>query len=71
MARRGSGIMGFSRDGYPVIGPLPGRPHLIVAAGLTGHGGPYFALVGKCVAELIVRGASEVPLDAYAPDREL
>ena len=71
VARSWSGIMGFSRDGYPFIGPLPGRPRLIVAAGFTGHGGPYFALAGKCVAELIVRGASEVPLDAYAPDREL
>lgn len=69
--RRWSGIMGFSRDGYPFIGPMPGRPRLLVAAGFTGHGGPYFAITGKSIAEVIVRGESEESLAAYALDREL
>jgi len=71
VARRWSGIMGFSRDGYPFIGPMPGRPRLLVAAGYTGHGGPYFAIAGKCIAELIVEGRSEVSIESYALDREL
>ncbi|MGH2588532.1 MAG: NAD(P)/FAD-dependent oxidoreductase [Dehalococcoidia bacterium] len=71
VARRWSGIMGFSRDGYPFIGSMPGRPHLIVAAGFTGHGGPYFAIAGRCVAELIAGGHSEMPIDNYALDRPL
>jgi gamma-glutamylputrescine oxidase len=69
VARRWSGIMGFSRDGYPFIGPMPGRQRLIVAAGFTGHGGPYFAIAGRCVAELIADGRSEVSLENYALDR--
>lgn len=71
VARRWSGIMGFSRDGYPFIGPMPGRERLLVAAGFTGHGGPYFAVAGKSIAELIVRGRSEEPLGDYALDRAL
>lgn len=69
--RRWSGIMGFSPDGYPFIGPMPGRERLLVAAGYTGHGGPYFAIAAKCIAEPIVHGASEEPLHNYAPDRAL
>jgi gamma-glutamylputrescine oxidase len=71
LARQWSGIMGFSRDVYPFIGPVPGRERLIAVAGFTGHGGPYAAIAGKCVADLIVRGKSEEPLDHYALDRSL
>jgi gamma-glutamylputrescine oxidase len=71
VARRWSGIMGFSRDGFPFIGPMPGRKRLIVAAGFTGHGGPYFALAGKCAAELALDGRSEVSVAPYALDRPL
>jgi glycine/D-amino acid oxidase-like deaminating enzyme len=71
VAHRWSGIMGFSRDGYPFIGPMPGRPRLLVAAGYTGHGGPYFAIVARCVAELVIDGRSEVPIGAYALERDL
>ncbi len=69
VARRWSGIMGFSRDGYPYIGPMPGRGRVLVAAGFTGHGGPYFALAGRCLAELIVHGRASEPIDSYALDR--
>jgi glycine/D-amino acid oxidase-like deaminating enzyme len=71
VARRWSGIMGFSRDVYPFIGPAPGRERLITVAGFTGHGGPYAAIAGRCVAELIIRGRSDEPLDHYALDRPL
>lgn len=69
--RRWSGIMGFSRDGFPFIGPMPGRPRLIVAAGFTGHGGPYFALAGKCAAELALDRRTKIPIEPYALDRSL
>jgi sarcosine oxidase subunit beta len=71
VAQRWSGIMGFSRDGYPFIGAVPGRPNLYVAAGFTGHGGPYFAIAARCVADLIVDGRTDQPLHHFAPDREL
>ena len=71
VAHRWSGIMGFSRDGYPFIGRMPGSERLLVAAGFTGHGGPYFAIAGKCLAELIVDGRSGTPIEHYALDRTL
>lgn len=71
VARRWSGIMGFSLDSYPCIGPLPGRERLLVAAGFTGHGGPYWAVAGRCLAELIATGAADPALRHYALDREL
>ncbi len=71
LAHRWSGIMGFSRDSYPFIGSMPGRPRLLVAAGFTGHGGPYFAVAGKCIADLIVDGCTDQPVHNYALDRDL
>ena len=63
--------MGFSLDSYPFIGPLPGRERLLVAAGFTGHGGPYWAVAGQCLAELIATGHADPALRHYAVDRAL
>ena len=71
VARAWSGIMGFSRDGYPFIGPMPGRPSLYVVAGFTGHGGPYSQIAGRCIAELIAHGKTDEPLHHFALDRPM
>lgn len=49
-----TGIMGFSRDDLPWIGPVPGSEGVFMAAGFTGHGMPNTWLSGKAVAEMIV-----------------
>jgi glycine/D-amino acid oxidase-like deaminating enzyme len=60
-----TGIMGFSRDAHPWVGPVPeslgGGDGLWVAAGYTGHGMPNAALCGKAAAELMT-GEEEVDL---------
>ena len=71
VARAWSGIMGFSRDGYLLIGPMPGVPGLFVVAGFTGHGGPYSVIAGRCIADLIATGRSDQPLQHYALDRAI
>ena len=38
VAQRWSGIMGFSLDGLPLVGTLPGKPRVGFAVGFTGHG---------------------------------
>lgn len=38
VARRWAGIMGFSVDGLPQVGTLPGKPGVGYAVGFTGHG---------------------------------
>jgi glycine/D-amino acid oxidase-like deaminating enzyme len=69
VARRWSGIMGFSHDGYPFIGPMPGRERCFIIAGFTGHGGPYAQIAGKCIAELIAHGKTDEPVQHFALDR--
>ncbi|KAK1816418.1 hypothetical protein LTR12_009197 [Friedmanniomyces endolithicus] len=64
-----SGIMGFSRDERPWVGPVPvnallydQRPGLYMSAGYTGHGMPNTWLCGKAVA-LMVQKTIEFPND--------
>lgn len=54
--RQWTGIMGFSRDEVPWVGPVPGKEGVFVAAGYTGHGMPNTWLSGKAVASMV--GAS-------------
>ncbi|KAK4961884.1 hypothetical protein LTR10_002377 [Elasticomyces elasticus] len=63
-----SGIMGFSRDERPWVGPVPSsaqsvaRPGMFVSAGYTGHGMPNTWLCGKAVA-LMVQKTIDFPSD--------
>lgn len=45
-----TGIMGFSRDERPWVGPVPEHRNMYIAAGFTGHGMPNTWLSGKAVA---------------------
>lgn len=38
ITHRWSGIMGFSVDGQPMVGSIPGDPQLFFCGGFTGHG---------------------------------
>ena len=38
ITHRWSGVMGFSRDGLPLVGSLPRDPRIFFAVGFTGHG---------------------------------
>lgn len=60
--REWTGIMGFSRDEVPWVGPVPGKEGVFVAAGFTGHGMPNTWLSGKAVARMVdarLRGGDE------------
>ena len=46
---RWSGIMGFARDGRPLVGWLDPEHHVAICAGFTGHG---LALAPACTLEL-------------------
>ncbi len=48
-----TGIMGFSRDAVPWVGPHPEKPGVFVAAGYTGHGMPNAWLCGRAVARMV------------------
>lgn len=52
VAHRWGGIMGFSCDGLPLVGTLPGRSRIGFAVGFTGHG---LALAGATVERALER----------------
>ncbi len=47
--RRWSGIMGFARDGRPLVGWLDAEHHLAISAGYTGHG---MGMAAACTLDL-------------------
>ncbi|MFN3596921.1 MAG: NAD(P)/FAD-dependent oxidoreductase [Rubricoccaceae bacterium] len=64
VARRWSGVMGFSPDGLPVLGEVPGLPEAVFAAGFTGHGMGYGVRFGFLVARRVL-GHSDDASDLF------
>lgn len=66
-----TGIMGFSRDGLPWVGEVPGRQGQFLAAGFTGHG---FGLAWRCtrlLAQELMDGRLREDLRHFRPRRAL
>jgi sarcosine oxidase subunit beta len=64
-----SGTEGAMPDKNPVIGPSATTPGLIHAFGFSGAGFQTAPGVGEVVAELIVEGCTQTPIDAFAITR--
>lgn len=54
---RWAGIMGFSPDGLPLVGPVPGLPHVHVCGGYTGHGLGFAASAARVLVRHLRDGA--------------
>ena len=50
-----SGIMGFSGDSYPFIGPVPGEDELFIAAAFQGHGMVNCFLCAKALTQMLFK----------------
>ena len=55
--RRWAGIMGFSVDGLPLVGTLPGLDRVGCAVGFTGHGLAFGAGVAERAVDHLLTGA--------------
>jgi gamma-glutamylputrescine oxidase len=64
-----TGIMAWTPDLNPMIGPLPGRPGEYLAAGYSGHGMPIAFTAGKMLAEMAAGRTPDQYLDIFRPDR--
>lgn len=64
-----SGIMGFTADGLPLIGKMPGTPGLMLAAGFNGGGFSWAAITGKIVAAELTETAHGFDLRPFDPGR--
>jgi glycine/D-amino acid oxidase-like deaminating enzyme len=46
--------MGYSTDGLPHVGPVPGQKDQYIIAGFTGHGMPQIFLAAEGLAKMIL-----------------
>lgn len=56
ITHRWSGIMGFSQDGLPLVGALPGSQNILIGAGFTGHGFGFAWLAGHSLTQMLTEG---------------
>jgi glycine/D-amino acid oxidase-like deaminating enzyme len=70
VAKRWAGIFGTTQDRLPLVGPVPGRDDVWVAAGYSGHGNVMGLMCGDLAAQAILgRRSSELGL--FDPARVL
>lgn len=66
IVRAWAGIEGRTGDGIPVIGPSMTEPGLFHAFGFSAHGFQLGPIVGSILADLIIDGASKLPVEAFS-----
>ncbi|CAB3662558.1 FAD-dependent oxidoreductase [Achromobacter piechaudii] len=64
-----TGVEGNMPDHNPVLGPSARVPGLLHAFGLSGAGFQIGPAVGEVLSELVVRGQSSIPIDAFCIER--
>lgn len=64
-----SGIEGFMPDGIPVIGASLNAPQAYHAFGFSAHGFQLGPAVGQVLADLVTKGTSRIPIEAFSPSR--
>ena len=69
VVRAWAGIMGFTADGLPLIGPYAPAPGLWLVAGFNGGGFSWGAVVGRVMADLVAGRDPGFDLDPFRPDR--
>ncbi|OBS17642.1 hypothetical protein FPOA_09378 [Fusarium poae] len=50
-----TGIMGYSSDGLPRIGHVPGRQNVFIMGGFTGHGMPQIFLSANAMSRMVLQ----------------
>jgi hypothetical protein len=58
VTHRWAGVMGFSGDGLPFAGDLPGKPRIKYLAGHTGHGLGFAFLAARALVDLALEGTT-------------
>jgi glycine/D-amino acid oxidase-like deaminating enzyme len=63
------GLLTFSMDGEPILGPVGGLPGLYVGVAFHSGGFAYNPAAGMLLAELVADGRASIDLAAFSPDR--
>jgi gamma-glutamylputrescine oxidase len=69
ISHRWAGIFALTQDMLPLVGPVPGREGLWVAAGYSGHGNVLGFACGELVADAILGDRSSPQLALFDPAR--
>lgn len=64
-----AGLRPYTPDGLPLLGYVPGIDNLVLACGHEGDGIALSPITGKLIAQLVVEGRAEMPMEAFRPDR--
>jgi glycine oxidase len=64
-----AGLRPGTPDNAPILGRSPSDPRIVWATGHYRNGVLLAPVTGKIVADLIVDGRTQMPLDAFRPDR--
>ena len=59
----------LSADGLPILGPVPGLEGAFVATGAGRKGILLGPAMGRATADLVLTGKTDIPMEAFAPDR--
>ena len=70
ITHRWAGLMGYSPDSLPLVGPLPGREGIWTSVGYSGHGNVLGFGCGAALAEAIL-GRPDPRLASLSPERIL
>jgi len=68
VSHRWAGIFALTQDMVPLVGPVPGRDGVWIAAGYSGHGNVMGFGCGRLVADAMIGGESEL-LTLFDPAR--
>jgi gamma-glutamylputrescine oxidase len=71
ITHRWAGIMGFSCDELPSVGPVPGPVNVYAAAGYHGHGMGFAVMAATAVTGMMLDGKTSIPCDLFSPRRHL
>ena len=63
------GLLTFSMDGEPILGPVAGLPGLYVGVAFHSGGFAYNPASGLLLAEFVADGRTRIDLTAFSPDR--
>lgn len=64
-----AGLRPYTPDGLPILGPVPGVPGFIMAAGHEGDGIALSPITGKLIAEYLRFGEASIPLHHFKLER--
>jgi sarcosine oxidase subunit beta len=69
IVRSWAGIEAIMPDEIPVLGPSPNGENLFHSFGYSAHGFQMSPITGKIIADLVTKGASDLPISPFRVDR--